>query len=370
MPDITSTNVSDASPLGVVVRSADGTFKIWKDGQWQIIESRQAEQRQTNHQTTVPNVLQSMKPTFAGPMAAAYFSAAEEQEARKLAQRLDTTAVHKRYSLSKIVTQLQAKMTQPISASAEQVLWQAVLTFLRGSRSAVDLSLLLIKPQDQGGLGLSADNAQLMVGILSAINGKIKVEAGEVIDDRKAAKEALVMPVNVRPAPVIKSLVPVEIQEPIKKQEFLPPPPPPLPVKQAMPQRPLRQSLNDTRPKLADVQNPAATARRRLVGPVDELRNLDLATFRSLGATPAEQVAKIVEKIKGLGKESISRWVEGSAAWRESDVYRIYREIGIESIQTARPVAEIAGKRFSTGIPTLTEAEFNAIADGNQQIRY
>jgi hypothetical protein len=97
---------------------------------------------------------------------------------------------------------------------------------------------------------------------------------------------------------------------------------------------------------------------------------MDIVTFRTLGATPSEQASAIVAKVQALGLNSLARRTEGLAAWRESEVYTVYRTIGIQSIQTGQPVSQVTAALFREGKATLTEAEFNAVADCNQRLRY
>ena len=97
---------------------------------------------------------------------------------------------------------------------------------------------------------------------------------------------------------------------------------------------------------------------------------MDIVTFRTLGVTPSEQASAIVAKVQALGRDSLTRRTEALAAWRESEVYTIYRTIGIQSIQTGQPVSQVTATLFRDSKPTLTEAEFNAVADCNQRLRY
>lgn len=97
---------------------------------------------------------------------------------------------------------------------------------------------------------------------------------------------------------------------------------------------------------------------------------MDLATFRTLGPTPADQANAVVAKFQALGRDSLARRAEGLAAWRESPVYTAYRQIGLQSIQGGKPVAQVVAELYREGKPTLTEAEFNAVADANQRLRF
>lgn len=341
--------VVPASPLGVVVRGSDGAFRVWQDGEWKLL-------------VPPPAVAGPEKPTFGGAGAAAYFSAEEEREARKLAQRLDTTPEHKRYSLGKILGQVQERVKVQVSGPAADALRRAVLTFLRGTRGPVDLGAVLVRPGDQGGVGLTAAQSQAMVAMLSIIGDKVRSEGGEVVDD---------------PTPPPAAGTPKQVSKPttdaaprsIEAEQPAPvPPPPPRPIQPPpAPAKPVADVLPAT--PLTPLAKPARPA-RRLVGPVDELRQMDLATFRTLGATPADQANAVVAKVAALGRDSLTRHAEGLAAWRESPVYTTYRTIGLQSIQAGQPVAQVVAELFRDGKPTLTEAEFNAVADANRRLRF
>lgn len=376
MPD--DSLLSKATTWGVVVRSADGTFKVWKDGQWQVLNVPITAINQ-GQVSSIP-IPQPSRPTFTKPGAALYFSANEEEEARRLAQRLDTAPFHKRYSLNKILSQVRSRLDTTLATELEERLRQAVLTFLRGTRHAIDFGALLMRPVTDGGLGLSAEETQGLVMVLSAIAEKIHSEGGEVIDDKQfmeADHTISAVPVakeqSLTPPPPLPAVISTPIAKPAGKEvspllpprPVLPPRPTPMPPAKPQPLRPLVSTF--TRPKVDEVKTKVA---RRLVGPVDELRSLDIATFRTLGATPAEQAEQIVIKINVLGRESLIKQAEGLAAWRSSEVYQVYREIGVASIQGGQSVAQVAANRFRSGLSTLTEAEFNAIADCNQKLRY
>lgn len=330
-------SVAPASPLGVVVRASDGSFRVWQGGEWRLLAA-------------APTVAAPGKPTFSGPNAAAYFSADEEREARRLAQRLDTAPEHKRYSLAKILGQVQERAAVHVAGPAADAFRRAVLTFLRGTRGPVDFGAVLVRPADQGGVGLAAAQSQALVAILSVIGDRVRAEGGEVVDDPAlnlpAAAPATPKP-SVEPTPVASVL----------PRPALPPPSRPTPT----------VAVNDVRPV---APAPRVALPRRLVGPVDELRQMDLPTFRTLGATPADQANAVVAKVEALGRDSLTRRAEGLGAWRESEVYTAYRTIGLQSIRGGQPVAQVVAELFRGGQPTLTEAEFNAVADANRRLRF
>lgn len=410
---VAATNSSPlTSPYGVVVKGADGKFRVWRDGSWQELPAGPTPAAPAAAPVPPPPQQpqpQPQAPAFAGPQAANFFSATEEDEARRVAQRLDTAAGHKRYGIRKIVSHVAAKLPAPLPAGAPERLTPVALTFLRGTRSAVDFSAALVRGQADGGVGLTAETAATVVAAMTAIGARIRTEGGEVIDEGRVAPAPLgaSQPAPASPgaaAPVAREQsltpppqVPVPVAKPAPKAAPKPsvPPQPAVPPKAAPEPEPkpvvtpppasvpplwrrpigarptaVRPPVETSRPQLADVRHPEVAARPHAVGPIEELKVLDLETYRYLGATPADRSARIVEKVNALGQESLARRAEGVAAWRGSEVYTTYRQIGIESMHTGRPVAEVAADRERRGEPTLSEAEFNAIADLNQQLRF
>ena len=106
------------------------------------------------------------------------------------------------------------------------------------------------------------------------------------------------------------------------------------------------------------------------MGPVEELRSLNLIDFRRLSNNPRQAIAMINEKINLLEQESFGQRLAGIKAWRESDLYRLYLEIGRQSLQQGRLVKEIVGERIKNSQPALTEGEFEAIMDLNKNLRF
>jgi hypothetical protein len=99
----------------------------------------------------------------------------------------------------------------------------------------------------------------------------------------------------------------------------------------------------------------------RVMGPIEELRFLDLANFRRLGASPAEATAKIFSKIKLLEKSGYDRMTAGIAAWRQSEVNRLYLVMYRESAFKAKPILGIIEQLKASGKNYLTVEEIDAI---------
>ena len=108
----------------------------------------------------------------------------------------------------------------------------------------------------------------------------------------------------------------------------------------------------------------------KLLGPVDELRELDLANFRRLGKDASEAANKIKDKIKFLEEENYSQRLAGIKAWRESPVNGLYLAIGRESISENKPINAIIEARRKAGEDYLSSREFDAVMDLNKSLRF
>lgn len=108
----------------------------------------------------------------------------------------------------------------------------------------------------------------------------------------------------------------------------------------------------------------------RVMNPIDELRFMDLITFRRLGQNAGQIIEKINNKIKLLEEDRYSKRVEGIKAWRSSPVNRLYLSIGEESISKNKAINAIIEDRIKNKKDYLTEDEFNSIMDLNKDLRF
>lgn len=127
--------------------------------------------------------------------------------------------------------------------------------------------------------------------------------------------------------------------------------------------RPAASSDNKTR--MEDVK-----ARPRVMGPLEELRYLDLKTFRQLGSSPKEITGKIVMKIKLLEKDGYDRMFEGVKAWRQSPVNRIYVRLAQEAVGQGMTLRDSVAARQAANKETLTMDEIEAIVNMNTQLMF
>lgn len=109
--------------------------------------------------------------------------------------------------------------------------------------------------------------------------------------------------------------------------------------------------------------------RPKAYGPIDEIRAITLDDWRRWGA-PKEAAQKIKEKIDLLAEESLVKKAEGIKAWKESEVNKLYLDIGAESIDQGKSVIEVINQRRQQNKPILTEEEFNSVVELNQKLHF
>ncbi|MFH1366961.1 MAG: hypothetical protein ABIH38_03150 [Patescibacteria group bacterium] len=126
-----------------------------------------------------------------------------------------------------------------------------------------------------------------------------------------------------------------------------------------------RPSVISQKPRLEDIKGKA-----KISGPVEELRMLSLNDFRRIGSDRVSAVRKVYDKINLLKEDSFTRFAAGVKAWRESEVYQLYLEMGRQSMERARTIREVVEERTASGQPYLTEKEFSDLADLNKELRF
>ncbi|MCF7860294.1 hypothetical protein K9M09_01610 [Patescibacteria group bacterium] len=122
---------------------------------------------------------------------------------------------------------------------------------------------------------------------------------------------------------------------------------------------------SESRTKIEDVK-----MRPKVMGPLEELRYLDLVNFRRLGATPKEITVKIVNKIHLLEKDGYDRMVEGVKAWRQSPVNRLYVRLAQEAVVSGMTLRETIANRQVEKKESLSMEEIEAIVLMNNQLMF
>ncbi|PIR92779.1 hypothetical protein COT99_04335 [Candidatus Falkowbacteria bacterium CG10_big_fil_rev_8_21_14_0_10_43_10] len=125
-------------------------------------------------------------------------------------------------------------------------------------------------------------------------------------------------------------------------------------------------SFDKNKPRLDDIIKPIS----RLQGPVEELANMNIINFRRLSADPEAAAGRLKNKIDLLEEESFTKRQQGVNAWQHSPIYKMYIDLGRQSIDNSRPVEELIKEKGSAGDKNiLTIEEFNAILELNKALR-
>lgn len=128
----------------------------------------------------------------------------------------------------------------------------------------------------------------------------------------------------------------------------------------------LRRSRKQRKPIIDDVK----LQQSMVMGPLDELKAMDLIEFRRLSPDPASAAIKLKDKVDLLGEEAVSKQADGIKAFKQSPINLQYLDIGNKSMMSGKPVTDIIQELQAAGTPVLSIEEFNAIADLNKRIRF
>ncbi|MFH1582971.1 MAG: hypothetical protein ABIB72_01470 [Candidatus Falkowbacteria bacterium] len=108
----------------------------------------------------------------------------------------------------------------------------------------------------------------------------------------------------------------------------------------------------------------------RVMGPLDEIKYMDLINFRRLDRDPLKSADKIKSKINLLEEEDYAKKLEGIKLWRRNPINKLYLEIGGLSISENKPVDVIIEERKINNQEYLTADEFKVIMDLNKSLRF
>lgn len=115
---------------------------------------------------------------------------------------------------------------------------------------------------------------------------------------------------------------------------------------------------------------PPVRPRPKLVGPLEELREMTLVDFRRLDEDPVKATNRIREKIAILEQQSFGHKAAAIAAWRGSGVFKRYAELAAAAMAEKKSVGEVIKSRQSAGSEVISVAEFEAMADFNRTLRF
>src|SRR3990167_2270473 len=100
----------------------------------------------------------------------------------------------------------------------------------------------------------------------------------------------------------------------------------------------------------------------KLTDPIEELERMTHENFKQLDPDPQKACEKIEEKIQLVEEErSFGGRVQGIKGWQKSEPYRMYLDMGRDSMILGTPIPDLVAKRINEGKPSLSVDEFNAI---------
>lgn len=283
----------------------------------------------------------------------------------------------------------------------EKRLTAIVVTFLKGIRDLIETREILERSRDTGGMSFSKEDAEKFLNIM---NGKNTGKAGlsqKISEDkpqsfeksyqqpREGIPKIMAQSPPAKPA-VDKGAHDILLEEEKKDilrmidelPEFSIVPPPKSPSREVpttglqsvLPSSPTPPAPEKFQPaprqKISEPVIFKEKIRPKLVGPIEELRELDTAELRRLDPDSKKACQKIREKILMLEKDSFQNMTHGIAAWRQSPVSKLCIGMGEESITQKLSIDKISERRKNEGRPYLTLREFEAIMDLNEQIRF
>ncbi len=269
-----------------------------------------------------------------------------------------------------------------------------LVTRFRDVRDAGEVLVHMKRAPDQGGIGLSAEDADRVSAMLEDRFAKIGKElhaqekskvltdlrqtsavqeqkrkdeadirryASDVWFEERFVKKAAAPP----PAPAKK---PSQPQAPAAP----PPPRPPVIGRSQAPAAPPPPAKPPERPAPVPVPKPSVQDMAytpKLTGPIEELQAMTLVDFRRLGRDPKEAIAKVQDKIRQLEEEDYAQRARAIAAWRGSEPVRKYLAV-TRSMLAEGMALEQALAAQGSGPDALTADEYNAIMALQQSLRY
>ncbi|NQV89521.1 MAG: hypothetical protein HQ488_04335 [Parcubacteria group bacterium] len=110
---------------------------------------------------------------------------------------------------------------------------------------------------------------------------------------------------------------------------------------------------------------------KRLSGPVDELRTLNLIDFRRLSSDPKQAATKLKDKVDLIeDQQGHAEKVEAIDAWRSSPLYQLYVSVTRDAVLAGMPITQILAQQREKGEDTLSDEELAAVMQVNAELRF
>ena len=265
---------------------------------------------------------------------------------------------------------------------------------VRNVRDARTIRGAFEKPVAKGGLGVSGRRlADLMESLESQVavyeatqEGKMAVRKQEHVDGRIAAREGDAEHAKQQESILSKRYADLTGKAPTETVEPLSPGVSRTSAAVSAHQEMLQSEgkINTERVKAAleSAKRPATkphgtpsmkeiSFEKRLSGPVDELRTLDLKDFRRLSADPNQAATKLKDKVDLIeDQQGHAEKVQAIEAWRSSPLYQLYVSVTRDAVLAGVPVVQILAQHREKGEETLSDEELTAVMHVNTELRF
>lgn len=351
----------------ILVRTKTGAFKLFKDGgladlpsqdlsvpedNLMLQETRDKRQETSKLQVPIPrprDKFQDVRSDRAKPAANFYFSVEDEKEVERIKKESsgDVNKKIKDYILSvvrHIIQLIEETGAATVNVNNRSQLENVIKTRLNNVRTLAETKEALTSALLMRGQPLSRKTAEIVLELIEKKRKTIEeaIKSGETPTVKSGASRK-------------SDARAVDGESLGRRRESL--------AARAEPW----SGAAETERKIFQAE---PMARHMTSGPVDELRTLNLKEYRKLGRDPQEAAVKIFDKIGLLEDESLLKKDEGVKAWQQSEVYRVYMQMGMRSMSEKKTVEAVALELKNKGEPFLTPEEFSLVADLNRKLSY
>lgn len=242
-----------------------------------------------------------------------------------------------------------------------------ISTRFRDVRNVLQIKDMLVRQSTVGGLGLNPEEAERISSIIETVYNNqrvaiveeekkqieaIQIEQRKKIDERKQRESEEHAAWYKEKVAASKGDAAVGQLRAIMQTQ---------PIPSAAQSAP----MSAQKPSMVDIIPPV-----RLTGLSEELKNMDIDTFRRQAKTPDQAAEKIFQKLETLKRENFERWTEGIQSWRSSPLQQQYLKLVAESFSSAKPVAQLVEEKRKVDPNLPTAEELGAIISLNARIQF
>lgn len=363
--------------------------------------------------------VQTVRPAGGVRGAQFFFSPDDEEEIRKLSENLGRPPEVNNKLVEERLGKILEKANIHFGSEAVAERFKQILRiYLKNIRNRLDTKLTMAKTFEAGGLNFAEESAENILALADKSEALLKEEKMKpparipVPEDKLAGQAGKLASFKSIGASDLEYDLAKEMEKRQQARRDLPPggpggqakaeaaknapaaaadkpaatlPAPSVPVAEPVPVPPKTAAPAATpppaEPERISIKRPLETAggKKKMedikyvpktTGPIAELEQMDITSFRRIDKEPAAIVSKIKEKIKLLEDEQYSKRSEAIKAWRISPVNKLYLSIGEEAIAQNKPIDIIIEERKSRQEDYLSDEEFEAIMDLNRELRF